>query len=68
MDTQLVCVEVDLQNHYTVPTLYQAIEDELQKYGQPLQWIVLSADKERQKVCVKALCLSSDSNPLKALG
>lgn len=68
MDTQLVCIEVDLQNHYTVPTLYQAIEDELQKHGHPLQWIVSSADKERQKVCVKALCLTSDSNPLKALG
>lgn len=68
MDTQLVCIEVDLQNHYTVPTLYQAIEDELQKHGQPLQWIVSSADKERQKVCVKALCLASDANSLNALG
>lgn len=63
MDTKLVQIEVDLQNHSTVSTLYQAIEDELHKYVQPLRWIVSSADKERQKVCVKALCKASDQIP-----
>ena len=66
MDTILVQIEVDLQNHYTVSTLYQAIQDELQKHGQPLQWIVSSADKERQKVSVKALFVAPDFNSLDA--
>ena len=55
MTTQLINIEVDLQNHYTVSSLHQAIQDELIKYGKPLNWIVVGADKERQKVQVKAI-------------
>ena len=55
MTTQLINIEVDLQNHYTVSSLNQAIQDELIKYGRPLNWIVVGADKERQKVHVKAI-------------
>jgi hypothetical protein len=55
MTTKLINIEVDLQNHYTVSSLNQAIQDELSKYGKPLNWIVVDADKERQKVHVKAI-------------
>ncbi len=55
MTTKLINIEVDLQNHYTVSSLNQAIQDELIKYGKPLNWIVVDADKERQKVHVKAI-------------
>jgi len=56
-------IEVDLQDRYTVSTLHQAIKDELQKYGKPLNWFVLDSDKERQKVQVKAMVLvRADSN------
>ena len=55
MITKSIYIEVDLQNHYAVSTLHQAIQDELLKYGKPLSWIVVGADKERQKVHVKAI-------------
>ncbi|CAN1212400.1 hypothetical protein TUMEXPCC7403_19485 [Tumidithrix helvetica PCC 7403] len=55
-------IEVDLKEHYTVSTLHQAIQEELQKYGKPLNWLVLDADKERQKVRVKAMILAHGSN------
>ncbi|MEI6064879.1 MAG: hypothetical protein WCQ26_09825 [Pseudanabaena sp. ELA748] len=55
MTTKLINIEVDLQNHNTVSSLHQAIQDELVKYGKPLNWIVVGADKERQKVRVRAI-------------
>jgi hypothetical protein len=55
MTTKLINIEVDLQNHYTVSSLHQAIQDELIKHGKPLNWIVVGADKESQKVRVKAI-------------
>ncbi|MCA6503834.1 MAG: hypothetical protein ACK6CP_04660 [Pseudanabaena sp.] len=55
MTTKSIYIEVDLENHYTVSSLNQAIQDELIKYGKPLNWIVVDADKERQKVHVKAI-------------
>lgn len=63
MGTKFIKIEVDLQDHCTVSTLHQAIQDELQKHGRPLNWMVIDADKERQKVIVKAIFLvQSDSN------
>jgi hypothetical protein len=53
--TKSINIEVDLQNHYTVSFLSQAIQDELIKYGKPLNWIVVDTDKERQIVHVKAI-------------
>jgi hypothetical protein len=55
MTTQLINIEVDLQNHYTVSSLLQAIQDELFKYGKPLNWIVVGTNKERQIVHVNAI-------------
>jgi hypothetical protein len=55
MTTKLINIEVDLQNHFTVSSLHQAIQDELIKYGKPLNWAVVATDKERQKVHVSAI-------------
>jgi hypothetical protein len=58
MDTQLLKLEIDMQNHYTVSTLYQAIQDELKQHGRPLNWIVSGVDKDSQKVYVNAIFFS----------
>jgi len=50
MDTQLLKLEIDMQNHYTVSTLYQAIQDELKQHGRPLNWIVSGVDKYSQNL------------------
>jgi hypothetical protein len=59
MSTQMISIEVDLQDHSTVSTLYQAIHNELLHYGHPLKWIVVDADKASQKAFVKALVEAS---------
>ncbi|CAN1213303.1 hypothetical protein TUMEXPCC7403_24070 [Tumidithrix helvetica PCC 7403] len=63
MHIQSIQIEVDLEDRYTVSTLHRAIQDELQKYGKPLNWVALDSDKVRQKVNVKAMVLvRADSN------
>lgn len=62
MDTQLVKIEIDMENHYTVSTLYQAIQDELKRHGKPLNWIVSGVDKDSQKVYVNAIFLAAELN------
>ncbi|MCA6573007.1 MAG: hypothetical protein ACK5EU_09480 [Pseudanabaena sp.] len=62
MDTQLIKLEIDMHNHYTVSTLYQAIQDELNRHGKPLNWIVSGVDKDSQKVYVKAIFVTAELN------
>jgi len=62
MDTQLLKLEIDMQNHYTVSTLYQAIQDELKQHGRTLNWIVSGVDKDSQKVYVNAIFLAAELN------
>jgi hypothetical protein len=57
MANQLVQIEVNL---YDSPaSLERAIEAELKKWGQPVRWVVLDVDKDRQKVYVEAIVLRS---------
>ncbi|PZV18996.1 MAG: hypothetical protein DCF20_02840 [Pseudanabaena sp.] len=62
MTTKSINIEVDLQNHNSVSSLHQSIQDELNKYGKPLNWIVVDADKERQIVHVKAIYPTHSDN------
>ncbi len=62
MDTQLIKLEIDMHNHYTVSTLYQAIQDELNRHGKPLNWIVSGVDKDSQKVFVNAIFVTAELN------
>jgi len=62
MNTQLLRLEIDMQNHYTVSTVYQAIQDELKQYGKPLNWIVSGVDKTSQKIYVNAIFVTKELN------
>ncbi len=60
MDTQLINLEIDIRDQYTVEPIYQKIQNELRKYGQPLNWVVSGVDKGCQKIYVKATFLNSE--------
>jgi hypothetical protein len=53
MTTHFITAEIDLQE--TPAQLQQAIEEELQKRGEPLRWAVTNVDTDRQKAQVEAI-------------
>ena len=58
MKTQLITVEIDLQD--SPIALQIAIETELQKYGDPLRWAVTEVSVEIQKAYVEAIVTTHD--------
>ncbi|MBV9389491.1 MAG: hypothetical protein JOZ78_23970 [Chroococcidiopsidaceae cyanobacterium CP_BM_ER_R8_30] len=56
MMTHFITVEIDLQD--TPAKMRQAIEIELQKYGELLRWAVTSVDVELQRARVEAVVTS----------
>ncbi|WP_250123932.1 hypothetical protein [Chroococcidiopsis sp. CCMEE 29] len=65
MITHFITAEIDLQA--TPAQLHHAIEDELQKQGEPLRWAVTYVDIERQKATIEAVVtqkMSSEYLPI----
>ncbi len=58
MTTHFITAEIDLQE--TPAQLQQAIEEELQKRGEPLRWAVTSVDTDRQKAQVEAIVTAQE--------
>jgi hypothetical protein len=59
MLTQSLTMELDLQD--SISKMHQAILNELQKHGTPLNWIVIDVDVNRQKAVVEALIHREES-------
>lgn len=59
MTTHFITAEIDLQE--TPAQLQQAIEEELQKRGEPLRWAVTSVDTDRQKAQVEAIVTGQEA-------
>ena len=53
MTTHFITAEIDLQA--SPVEMHQAIEQELQKRGEPLRWAVTEVDVENQKAYVDAI-------------
>jgi hypothetical protein len=53
MTTHFITAEIGLQE--SPAQLQQAIEEELQKRGEPLRWAVTNVDTDRQKAQVEAI-------------
>jgi hypothetical protein len=53
MTTHFISAEIDLQD--SPIKLQKAIEEELQKQGEPLRWSITSVDIEKQKARVEAI-------------
>jgi hypothetical protein len=53
MTTHFISAEIELQDNPI--KLQKAIEEELQKRGEPLRWAITSVDGSRQKVQVEAI-------------
>ncbi len=53
MTTHFITAEMDLQANPLALT--QAIEEELNKRGEPLRWAITEVDTEKEKVTVEAV-------------
>ena len=58
MITQFVTTEIKLEG--SPAELHQAIEAELQKYGEPLRWAVTDVKVTEQKAIVEAIVTRTD--------
>jgi hypothetical protein len=58
MTTHFITAEIDLQE--TPIKLQQAIEEALQKQGEPLRWSVTQVDQDKQTAQVEAIVTNSD--------
>jgi len=56
--TQFVTTEIKLEG--SPAELHQAIEAELQKYGEPLRWAVTDVKVTEQKAIVEAIVTRTD--------
>lgn len=54
--THFITAEIDL--HQTPARVKRAIEEELEKQGEPLRWAIASVDTETKKVRVEAIVLA----------
>ncbi|NEO34440.1 MAG: hypothetical protein F6K36_29385 [Symploca sp. SIO3C6] len=61
MTTHFITAEIDLQE--SPVKLYQEIESQLQKQGEPLRWAITNVDNEQQKVEVEAVVTISEETP-----
>jgi hypothetical protein len=53
MTTHFITAEIDLQDNPI--KLQKAIEEELQKRGEPLRWAITRIDNEKQQAQVEAI-------------
>lgn len=58
MTTHFITAEIDIQE--TPAQLQQAIEEELQKRGEPLRWAITEVDTDNQKAQVEAIVLNCE--------
>jgi hypothetical protein len=59
--THFVTAEIDLQE--TIAALHEAIEANLQNWGEPLRWAVVAVDLEQQKAHVEAVVMVNRTGP-----
>ncbi len=59
MTTHFITAEIELQE--TPNQLHQAIETELQKWGEPLRWAITNVDTEQEKAMVEAIVIKESS-------